>query len=70
MKKLTFFIAILTFFISCSASGIKKVPHNLGDRAYNFSLPDQNGEVVTLNEVLAANRGAVIAFYPKDDSKN
>lgn len=40
------------------------------DLAPDFTLPDQNGEMVSLGAVLEGHRGALIAFYPKDDSKN
>ncbi|MEZ4579194.1 MAG: hypothetical protein R2875_14670 [Desulfobacterales bacterium] len=33
-------------------------------------LPDQNGEMVTMSTVLEEYNGAVLAFYPKDDSRN
>lgn len=37
--------------------------------APDFTLPDQNGDPVTLSKVLEDHRGAVIVFYPKDDTK-
>ncbi len=40
------------------------------DLAPDFTLPDQNGERVSLASVLDRHRGVLIAFYPKDDSKN
>ncbi len=34
----------------------------------DFTLPDQNGNMITLSHVLQKHNGAVIAFYPKDDT--
>ena len=40
---------------------------NVGDRAPDFSLPDQNGVMNTLSDLLA--RGSlVLYFYPKDET--
>jgi len=36
--------------------------------AQDFTLPDQNGKLWTLGEVLKNYRGVVLAFYPKDDT--
>ena len=36
--------------------------------APDFTLPDQNGSLVNLSAILETHRGAVIAFYPKDDT--
>lgn len=38
-----------------------------GDRAPDFRLPDQDGQLVTLSEVLL-RRCVVLYFYPKDDT--
>jgi len=38
----------------------------VGSRAPDFTLQDQNGQMVSLAEVLQTHRGAVVAFYPKD----
>lgn len=37
----------------------------VGDKAPSFSLPDQDDEMVTLDELLAASP-LVIYFYPAD----
>ncbi|MFW5862614.1 MAG: hypothetical protein ACOCWZ_10195 [Spirochaetota bacterium] len=68
--RLILLLIVLAFVWSCSSSGVKTQPHNVGDRGYDFTLPDQDGNMVTLSNVLKDHRGAVIAFYPKDDSKN
>ncbi len=54
----------------CSSSGTVKNIGTAENRVYDFTLPDQNGEPVTLSNVLQDYRGAVVAFYPKDDSRN
>lgn len=66
--KLKFIFPALVLLFSWSCASVKTLPHEVGNTAYDFSLPDQNGDTVKLSEVLARYRGAVIAFYPKDDS--
>ncbi|MCP4141118.1 MAG: thioredoxin-dependent thiol peroxidase [Chloroflexi bacterium] len=39
---------------------------NIGDKAPDFSLPDENGKVVSLNDY--AGKWLVVYFYPKDDT--
>ena len=39
---------------------------NVGDRAPDFSLPDQDGRTVTLKEL--CGKPVVLYFYPKDDT--
>jgi peroxiredoxin Q/BCP len=39
----------------------------VGDRAPSFTLPDQDGKVVTLDELLTSGC-LVLYFYPKDDT--
>ncbi len=68
--RLILLLISLSFVWSCSSSGVKTQPHNVGDRGYDFTLPDQDGNMVTLSRVLENHDGAVIAFYPKDDSRN
>lgn len=72
MKKL--FIRSMVFmillFAGCAIHKQNLKPQNIGDLAYDFTLPDQNGNNVTLSDVLKAHDGAVIAFYPKDESMN
>ena len=36
---------------------------NIGDKAPNFSLPDSNGEIVSLSDY--KNQGIIIWFFPK-----
>jgi len=67
MKKLILFLITFLFFSACSSAVIKQ---DTGDTAHDFTLPNQKGKMITLSTVLTTHRGAVIAFYPKDDSKN
>ena len=39
---------------------------NIGDKAPDFSLPDENGEMVSLSDY--AGKWLVVYFYPKDDT--
>lgn len=39
---------------------------NIGDKAPSFSLPDENGKMVSLNDY--AGKWLVVYFYPKDDT--
>jgi peroxiredoxin Q/BCP len=49
---------------------VQKTSVDPGSKAPDFTLPDQNGKEVKLGDVLKDYRGVVLAFYPKDDSKN
>ena len=70
MKKLSLLAVILLCLCACATSNVNHRPHQTGDKAGDFTLPDQNGEMVRLGSVLSTHRGAVLAFYPKDDSRN
>ena len=60
----------LLFFTGCAGKNGAVAVQNTGDIAHDFTLPDQNGNDVTLSEVLKTYDGAVIAFYPKAGTKN
>ncbi len=63
---------MLVIFIlaGCAGHQSESMPQPAIDLAPAFTLPDQNGEMMSLGMVLNRHRGALIAFYPKDDSKN
>lgn len=66
-----FLISILWLLLAACATAPKDTtsaaqPETVPD----FALPDQNGRTVRLSEVLENQNGAVIAFYPKDDTRN
>lgn len=63
---LSLFAAML---ISCSSKSIK-TETTAAEKAHSFTLPDQKGTITSLEDILKNQRGAVLAFYPKDDSKN
>lgn len=68
--QITFLSLLTVMIISCSSQSVKTESTASAEKAYNFTLPDQNGVMTSLDEVLKNQKGAVIAFYPKDDSKN
>ncbi len=63
-------VAVLLFLASCSSGSVKDGENITVSKAPDFNLPDQDGKSVTLKGLLENKRGAVLAFYPKDDSKN
>lgn len=71
MRRLKLFSFILMAIVlgACSSGNVKKTSSVPENTAYDFELPDQNGKVIKLSSILKKYRGAVIAFYPKDDTK-
>jgi hypothetical protein len=69
-KKLIVLVLMFSVLLACSSMDVKKISDVQSNAAHDFTLPDQNGKMVKLSEVMKDYRGAVIAFYPKDDSKN
>ncbi len=69
-KKLVVLVLMFSVLLACSSLDVKKTSDAQDRTGYDFTLPDQNGKMVKLSEVMKDYRGAVIAFYPKDDSKN
>ncbi len=69
-KKFVVLVLMFSVLLACSSLDVKKTSDAQGRTGYDFTLPDQNGKMVKLSEVMKDYRGAVIAFYPKDDSKN
>ena len=63
-------LSALVFVVSCASHNVRVEQGNSGEAAYDFTLPDQSGNMVSLSGLLKGSRGAVIAFYPKDESKN
>ena len=70
LTKLVMIFALCAAVSACASVDVKKTAEPSGQAAYDFTLPDQNGKSVTLSSVLKDFRGALIAFYPKDDSRN
>lgn len=63
-------LTVLLFLASCSSGSIKDSENITISKAPDFTLPDQDGKSITLKGLLENRKGAVLAFYPKDDSKN
>lgn len=63
-------LTVLLFLTSCSSGSVKDGENITASKAPDFTLPDQDGKSTTLKDLLRNNRGAVLAFYPKDDSRN
>ena len=68
--KIILIVVILSVLSACASMDVQKTSNAQNSVAHDFTLPDQNGKLVKLSDVLKDYRGAVIAFYPKDDSKN
>ena len=69
-RKMMVVVFVLALLSGCAGVDAQKTPVSAAAKAPDFSLPDQNGKDVKLSEVLANYCGAVLAFYPKDDSRN
>lgn len=70
VKKMMAVAFMVLMMSACTSTDVQKTSVAAGSKAPDFVLPDQNGKDVKLSEVLANDRGALLAFYPKDDSKN
>lgn len=71
MRQVNFiFIGLaLLLFTSCAGAGLKTDSTALGPQAVDFALPDQDGKIWKLSDTLKDYRAVVLAFYPKDDTK-
>ena len=67
--QITILSLLAAMLISCSSQSVK-TETSAAEKAQSFTLPDQNGTMTSLEEILKNQKGAVLAFYPKDDSKN
>lgn len=68
--KMVCLLSLCLFVWGCSSLESPGMNTGPGNKAPDFTLPDQNGDPLSLSEVMQDYRGAVIAFYPKDDSRN
>ena len=57
-------VGILFLYYKTSNTSMKTI--EVGDMVPSFSLKDQNGKLVTINNLI--NKPMVIYFYPKDDT--
>jgi cytochrome oxidase Cu insertion factor (SCO1/SenC/PrrC family) len=64
------FISLFIFVLSaCTGADVKNISSASARTAYDFELPDQDGKLWKLSDVLKGHRAVVLAFYPKDDTK-
>jgi len=68
-KKIAMCICILALVSACASNSVNRLSMSAGTPAHDFMLPDQDGNMVSLSGVLQEYKGAVVAFYPKDDSR-
>jgi cytochrome oxidase Cu insertion factor (SCO1/SenC/PrrC family) len=69
IAKVILIVTIFAVLWACASADFKKT-YTPGDTAYDFTLPDQNGKMTKLSDALKDYRGIVLAFYPKDDTKD
>jgi len=63
------FIAIMFLALAgCAGAEVKTTPPVTGLAAIDFTLPDQDGKLWKLSDVLKDYNAVVLAFYPKDDT--
>ena len=62
-------LALLTL-AACAGVDFKTSESAAGGKAADFVLPDQDGKMWKLSDVLKEHRAVVLAFYPKDDTKD
>jgi peroxiredoxin Q/BCP len=67
MKPFFLIAAIIITVISCITLCKQKNELKVGDRAPDFTLPDQNGTMHTLSQLRGKN--VVLYFYPMDDTQ-
>jgi len=64
------FVLLMFFTLwSCASADVKDTSSASGQTAADFTLPDQDGKLWKLSDVLKDHRAVVLAFYPKDDTK-
>ena len=63
-------LTALLALASCSSGSVKNEGKDTLSKAPDFTLPDQDDKSTTLQSLLENKKGAVLAFYPKDDSRN
>jgi len=68
IKKFFLAVFIFTLLSACASAEVKQATSSTGAIAPDFTLPDQDGKLWTIGEVLKNYHGVVLAFYPKDDT--
>ena len=71
MRKVHSIYALLLILAlaACAGADIKNTPSATGRSAPDFALPDQDGKLWKISDVLKEHRAVVLAFYPKDDTR-
>ena len=70
MRRTKLFFVVLMIFLLCASalSEVKSTSSIPSQAAIDFTLPDQDGKLWKLNDVLKDYKAVVLAFYPKDDT--
>jgi hypothetical protein len=71
MRKVHSIYALLLILTlaACAGAEIKNTSSATGRSAPDFALPDQDGKLWRLSDALKEHRAVVLAFYPKDDTR-
>jgi cytochrome oxidase Cu insertion factor (SCO1/SenC/PrrC family) len=67
-NRLVVFVLALVALTACANADIRNDAIPAGQKASDFTLPDQDGKMWTLAETLKDYKAVVLAFYPKDDT--
>ncbi len=68
ITKIILVVLMFSALLACASAEVKSTTSSTGATAADFTLPDQDGKLWTLGEVLKKHRAVVLAFYPKDDT--
>jgi len=71
MRRMKVIVIVFLLFVllACAGADIKNTSSAPGQTAADFTRPDQDGKFWKLSDVLKDHRAVVLAFYPKDDTK-
>lgn len=63
MRRLALSALALVLAASLAAAAERSAPLAVGEKAPDFTLPDQHGKPVRLSDLLATRQYVVLAFY-------
>ncbi len=68
---LIYAVILILALAACAGADIKNTSSDSapGRTAPDFALPDQDGKLWKLSDALKEHRAVVLAFYPKDDTR-
>ena len=66
---LIYAVILILALAACAGADIKNTSSAPGRTAPDFALTDQDGKMWQLSEALKEHRAVVLAFYPKDDTR-